>query len=286
MDTKSKIIVCYHKDFPIFKNEVLLPLHVGKEISSNMIKDIETDNTGNNISIKNDSYCELTGLYWLWKNVEAENYGLFHYRRFLDLKNKYNTKNFIYPSILNINDWSSRLVDSLMDTYDIILPKKTIFDLNIHDYYKKKHIINDLDIVVDIIKRDYPQYSSACDKALSNNECYFCNMFIMKKDIFNEYCTWLFDILNKAEEKIIYKGRNSYQRRVFGFLSERMLNIFIQYKIDTNPNIRIKEVKTIFIDDEPVKKIFFGIGEYLRFPSKIFFRFANIKFTHHIKEHK
>ena len=283
---QNKIIVCYHKPFSIFSNDVLLPLHVGKAISNCTIDNITCDNTGENISNKNATYCELTGLYWLWKNIDADNYGLFHYRRFLDLKNKYNNKDFIYPTLIDINDWNEDTIDSAMESYDIILPQRAVFELNIYDHYKRDHIINDLDVVIDVIKQDYPQYSEACDKILKNNECYFCNMFIMKKDIFNEYCTWLFDILQKVEQRINYQERDLYQKRVFGFLGERMLNIFVQYKIDTNPNIKIKEVRTIFIDDEPIKKIFFGIGEYFRFPSKIFFRFANIKFTHHIKEHK
>lgn len=286
MDTKSKIIVCYHKKSHIFQNEVLVPLHVGKECSSLYIDGISADNVGENISAKNPYYCELTGLYWLWKNAVADNYGLFHYRRFLDLKNNYNNNDFIYPSLIDINDWNENIVDTEMEKFDIILPQKTIFKLSIYDYYKQKHVINDLNIVIDIIKRDYPQYTEACDKTLKNNECYFCNMFIMKKNIFNEYCSWLFDILQKVETKIDYNDRDSYQKRVFGFLSERMLNIFIQYQIDSNTNLKIKTVNTLFIEDEPIKKIFFGIGKYLRFPDKIFFQFGNIKFTHHIKGSK
>lgn len=285
MNIESKIIVCYHKKSHIFQNEVLL-LHAGKECSFLHIDGISADNDGENISAKNPYYCELTGLYWLWKHINAENYGLFHYRRFLDVKNKYNTKPVLYPSLLDLNDWNSNTIDSLMKDFDIILPQKTTFKLNAYDYYKKKHIISDLDTVIDIIKRDYPQYTKACDKVLARKDCYICNMFIMKKNLFNEYCSWLFDILQKAESQIDLKGRDPYQRRAFGFLGERLLNIFVQYKAETNQNIKIKTVNNIFINDEPLKRISFGVGEYIQFPTKTFLRLGNIKFTHHIKGSK
>lgn len=284
--TKTKIIVCYHKDSYIFRNDVLLPIHVGKEISANTILDIEKDNTGENISAKNPYYCELTGLYWLWKNVKAENYGLFHYRRFLDIRDKYSKKDPLYPSLLHLKDWNGSIIDSQMELYDVILPNKNEFELNMYDYYKRDHVINDFDIVIDIIKKDYPQYINACEKSLNHNKCYFYNMFIMKKNLFNEYCTWLFDILQKAESQIDLKGRDSYQRRAFGFLGERLLNIFVQYKTETNQNIKIKTVNNIFINDDPLKRISFGVGEYIQFPTKKFLRLGNIKFTHHIKGSK
>lgn len=286
MNTKSKIIVCYHKKSHIFQNEVLLPLHVGKECSNVSLGNINVDNSGENISAKNPSFCELTGLYWLWKNVKAENYGLFHYRRFLDIKNKYSIKPVLYPSLLDLNDWNSNIIDPEMENFDIILPHKTAFKLSVYDYYKEKHIINDFDIVINIIKHDYPQYIPACEKVLTCKECYICNMFIMKKDIFNEYCSWLFDILQKAEKQIDNNGRDSYQRRIFGFLGERLLNIFVQYKIETDKNIKIKTVNNIFINDEPLKRISFGVGEFIKFPSKLFLRFADIKFAHHIRGNK
>ncbi len=272
---KTKIIICYHKLFNSFKNEVLLPLHVGKSNSKIELENFECDNTGDNISYKNGSYCELTGLYWLWKNIEADNYGLFHYRRFLDLKNKYRGQ--VFPSKINILDWSQSTLEKLMMEYDVILPHKSKFDLNVYERYKKDHIASDLDVIIDIIKSDYPQYTDAINKSLSSKEEYSCNMFIMRKAVFFEYCEWLFDILQKAEDRVDITGYDSYQRRIWGFLSERMLNIFIQYKLDSDRNIKIKHVATIMINQEPIFKFNIGILEYINYPEKRFFRFFNIK---------
>ena len=88
MSNNVKIFVCYHKNTPIYKSECIIPIHVGKantELELDMIK----DNTGDNISERNASWCELTALYWIWKNVQADYYGLFHYRRFLNFKNNF-----------------------------------------------------------------------------------------------------------------------------------------------------------------------------------------------------
>lgn len=273
----TKIIVCYHKQFKEFANEVLLPLHVGAQNSSNSIANMQRDDTGINISEKNNSYCELTGLYWLWKNINADNYGLFHYRRFLDIKNKY--KDSIYPSIINTDDWSKKDFDSLMQKYDIILPKKNKFKINIYERYKKEHHAKDLDLVVNTIKALYPEYSEIIEKSLSKKEEYSCNMFVMKKDIFIEYCQWLFSALNEVESKINIADYNSYQSRVFGFLSERMLNFFIDYKLKTCQNLKILHVPQIMINDEPICKKDFLFAKFINYPTKYYFNILGINCT-------
>lgn len=273
----TKIIVCYHKPFHLFANEVLLPLHVGKANSSINIDNMIGDNTGDNISFKNGNYCELTGLYWAWKNLEADNYGLFHYRRFLDVMGKY--KGQIYPSKIKLSDWSKENLDSLMCEYDVILPTKSKFKISVYERYKKDHIGKDLDAVIDIIKKDYPQYTSAVDKSLHINEEYCCNTFIMKKAIFNEYCEWLFDILGKVEKQTNINKYDAYQSRIYGFLSERMINIFIQFKIESDPNFRIKHVNSLMINLEPKFCIKLGFAEFINYPNKYFIRIFGVKFT-------
>lgn len=273
----TKIIVCYHKEADIFENDCLLPVHVGTELHPEVLQNMQGDNTGLNISNKNNTYNELTGLYWMWKNINAENYGLFHYRRFLDINNKYNNQE--YPSNINLKDFDSTSFKTIMSKFDIIVPKKARFKISLYDHYKRSHIIKDLDSIIEIIKRDYPEYEASLQKAINSNGGYFSNMFIMKKEIFDEYCIWLFDILEKAEKIIDTTGYNPYQNRVIGFLSERMFSIFIQYKRDTNPNIKIKEVRRLFINDEPIKKINFIIGEYIEFVDKTCFNILGIKTT-------
>lgn len=274
---KTKIIVCYHKPCQILKNDVLLPLQVGRKIATNEIPQISGDDSGENISYKNSSYCELTGMYWLWKNIEADNYGLFHYRRLLDVSEKYTLP--IYSAQIDVSDWSNNIFDRLMDKYDIILPQKNKFDISLYERYKEAHYIKDLEIVLDIIKRDYPEYIPAIENCIHKNEEYCCNMFVMKKEIFNEYCEWLFDILKKAEKEIDISNYSPYQARIFGFLGERLENIFIEYKIETTQNLKIKHVNNLLLTMEAVKHIKFGIGEYIDFPNKSVLKIFGIKIT-------
>jgi hypothetical protein len=273
----TKIIVCYHKKSNILKNEVLLPIHVGKAISNIEIDGTVGDNTGENISSKNGSFCELTGLYWLWKNVDADNYGLFHYRRFLDIKNKYTTQS--YPSMIDLSDWSQEALDEIMSENDIVLPHSSVMPATLYEQYKSSHIIKDLDICIDILRRDYPQYEPVIEQVLNTKEIYFCNMFIMKKELFNEYCEWVFDILSKAEKQITTEEYDKYNKRVFGFLSERLLNIFIAYKKLTQPNLKIKEVNLIWMNEEPTFHLNLGFIEFKNFPNKIYLRILFIKIS-------
>ena len=278
---KSSIIVCYHKDSDKFENDCLLPLHVGKANHPEILLDMTGDNTGDNISHKNSSYCELTGLYWLWKNVDADNYGLFHYRRLLDVSDKYSTQ--LHFSKINITDFNNSVINALMGKYDIILPKKSKFKTSLYKQYKKEHFIKDLEIIKEIIKNKYPHYLVALDRAFKIKHGYFFNMFIMKKELFKEYCSWLFDILAEAEKLIDTTEYNSYQSRVLGFLSERMFSIFIQYQKEKFPNLKIKEVNTIFINPEPIKVINFLIGKFVEYPGKVYFEILGLKISKKIR---
>ena len=213
----------------------------------------------------------------MWKNIDADNYGLFHYRRFLDINNKYNNQEF--PSNIDLKEFSPSSFDKVMSKYDIILPKKARFKTSLYEHYKKSHIIKDLNTVIEIIKKEYPEYENSLDKALNSRGGYFSNIFIMKKEYFDEYCAWLFDILEKAEKIIDTTGYDSYQSRVIGFLSERLLTIFIQYKKDTTPNIKIKEIRRLFLNEEPLKNINFLFGKYIKFTNKIRFELFGLRFT-------
>ena len=75
-----KIIVAVHKEYWMPLDSVYLPLFVGA-IGKNDIH-YQRDDEGENISYKNPFYCELTGLYWAWKNMEDDYIGLVHYRRY------------------------------------------------------------------------------------------------------------------------------------------------------------------------------------------------------------
>lgn len=216
-----KIFTAFHKEFEIPNDTFHIPIHVWKAIS-NINLDIIWDDTWDNISYKNKNYCELTMLYWVWKNYnlnETDFVWLAHYRRLFNLDNK--------------------VINKILD-YDIILPKKERYSwlmfpiMSLKHSYYFWHIKEDFDITYNALIKLYPEYEQA-SKILFKKyffyqaKGYFFNMFIMKKDIFYEYCDWIFNILFEAEKDIKISGYE-YQARVFWFLSERFFNVFIEKK--------------------------------------------------------
>ena len=150
-----------------------LPMMVGANSNANPDNYL-ADNTLENISDKNPYYCELTGLYWIWKNSASENVGLAHYRRY---------------------------------------------------FYER-----------DVISEKYPDYVAAFDEVMHSSSWMSpYNMFYASKNKMDEYCKWLFDILFEVEKRTDMSGYTDYQKRLYGFLSERLLNVWLkkhsEYKV-------------------------------------------------------
>ena len=225
------------------KDEVYLPLHVGKEGKPDL--GYIGDNTGENISLKNANYCELTGLYWAWKNLECEYIGLCHYRRYFSKKSVGKDKK---AAILHKDDY-----EKLLQMYDVLLPtKRNYYIETVRSQYEHAHNKRDLDEVEKIVQELYSEYSAAFTKVMNRTELHILNMFVMKKDKFDEYCKWLFDILFELEKRIDISGYNQYEARVFGFLSERLFNVWLEKQ-----ELNCCEVPVVFLEKQDwVKKIY------------------------------
>lgn len=192
-------------------------------VGSKEIKDVSLrDDTGDNIAFKNANYCELTALYWMWKNSNADILGLEHYRRFFCERQK--------NPFRRVKLLSAERMEELLKRYDAIMPDRINFSKSIYDDYKTEHYRADFDLCLEIIRSDYPEYSSDCDAVIYDHKCYVYNMFVMKKSDMDRYCEWLFHILFKVEPLIDLESRTAYQKRVFGFLSERLFNIWIHHE--------------------------------------------------------
>ena len=224
-----KILVATHKKYIMPNESIYLPIHVGKEGKEDL--GYIGDNTGDNISIKNPYYCELTALYWAWKNLNCDFIGLCHYRRYfrkpLTLK-----KIDINKTTLNEKD-----IIRLMNKYDVVVPKR--IKLNVYDEYCTYHNQKDLDNTIKIINELYPDYSNACKIVMDRDYCYIFNMFIMSKDNFNNYCEWLFNILSELEKITDISSYDTYQKRLYGFLGERLFNVWLC----KHSELKIKELR-------------------------------------------
>ncbi len=252
-----KIYTCYHKPYVLPDSTVVSPIHVGAE-KSNHIMLMQPDNEGDNISVKNPHYCELTAVYWIWKNATADIVGLFHYRRFFNFANNDTDVSILKKRAFDQYGITEQNVEKILSEYDIILPQKcNTFKETLYDFYKRYHHIGDLDKVIEIIQQKYPEMSETTEHILKHNsEGYFANLMIARKELFDEYAKWLFDILFELEAQIQQDviNRDSYQQRVYGFLSERLLNVFVAYKQKTS-NMKIFELPTIFVQNHPINEV-------------------------------
>lgn len=218
MDTK--IIVATHKKYEMPKYSYYYPLHVGKKGKIDL--GYIGDDTGENISEKNPYYCELTGVYWAWKNLKADYIGLVHYRRQFKGRNK--KVNNLFDCVL-----SDKEIDELLKDTDIILPKKRNYYIeNLYNHYKHTMYIEPLDITGEILKEHYPEYYMNFLKLHKRTSAHMFNMFIMKKEYFDNYCEWLFDILGKLEKKMIGKEYDPFHARFYGRISELLLDVWIE----------------------------------------------------------
>lgn len=234
-----KVIVATHKEYKMPKDKLYLPLHVGAKGKQDL--GYTKDDTKKNISEKNPFFCELTGLYWAWKNLDADYIGLVHYRRHLTL-NKVKTKdqNKKFEQVLTLKQ-----ADKLFNKTDIILPSKRNYYIeNLYNHYKHTMYIEPLDETRKILEEKYPDYLEEFDKLHKRTSAHMFNMFIMKKEILNEYCTWLFDILFELEKRIDVKQYDNFHARFFGRISELLLDVWINKN-----NISYKEVNVIDMEN-------------------------------------
>ena len=215
------IIVATHKKYNFPLDSVYLPLHVGKAGKADL--GYVGDDTGKNISDKNTNYCELTGLYWAYKNLNCKYIGLMHYRRYLT------NHNLLSKGNLDDMVMTKEEILKLVNKYDLILPKKSgNVQKNVYEAYKKMHHIKDMDNVRNIIKEYHQDYLKSFDNVMNGNELSLCNMFIMKKSDFDDYSKWLFDILFKLEKITDISKYSDYQKRIYGFIGERLFNVWIE----------------------------------------------------------
>ena len=230
-----KVIVATHKKYQMPIDTMYLPVQVGAELKQDL--GYQKDNDGENISIKNPYFCELTGLYWAWKNLKSDYIGLVHYRRHFSVCRKIpKDVEKKFGIILNENE-----LNKLLEKTDVILPKERKYYIeNLYSHYKHTMYIEPLDETRKIIEKKYPQYLNEFDKIKTRTSAHMFNMFIMKRSILNEYCSLLFDILFELEKHIDTSKYDPFHARFFGRISEILLDVWI----NTN-GIKYDEIKVI-----------------------------------------
>ena len=253
------IYIMTHKKFDDPQLEGYVPLQVGAQGKDSF--GYLQDNSGDNISFKNPNYCELTGLYWVWRNTKDKYKGLVHYRRYFGKSNLSNKIRDVYTY--------NQMIDLLKEA-DIILPYIEHFKQNAKDEILinccTPKIFADLKNVINI---KYPQYISDFDRYFTDNKSSLFNMMFCKSETFDSYCEWLFDILFELEKSVDMSVLNDYQKRLYGFLAERLLNVWVIHN-----GLRVKNVSVINTE--------LSIGQRLTFirrriTNQIFYSFSSVK---------
>lgn len=219
-----KILVATHKKYWMPEDKMYVPIHVGKLGKSDM--GFMGDDTGDNISIKNSNYCELTGLYWAWKNLDAEVIGLVHYRRhFVNKKKLIESLEFKKKNILK-----KEQIEFIFKSYDIITPNKRKYYIETNrSHYCHAHYAEGLDLTGQIVGEMFPEYKLSFDKVMDRTSAHMFNMFIMRKQRFDEYCAWLFAILFELEKRLDFSEYSPGEARVFGYISEMLFDVWLDY---------------------------------------------------------
>jgi hypothetical protein len=249
-DSKLKIYVFYYKKGSILElDQIYQPIMAGNSFLEGRT-DFPGDDTGDNISSKNKYYSELTGIYWVWKNTRQDITGACHYRRYFTAQPEpflYQLKRLLYfPAGLhkkrsgliytkNTKLFVERIINQkeiefLLQKYDAILPQARKLKYSVETHFTRYHDINDLKLIESILNKKHPEYLEAFQEVLNGKKLYANNMFILKDEHFQEFMNWWFDVLFEFEQRIDLNKYTDYQQRIFGFVAERLLNVWFRKK--------------------------------------------------------
>lgn len=214
---KIKILVACHKAAKVYQDEVYTPIQVGKALHLNLDLGYLTDDTGDNISKENEFYCELTAIYWAWKNLNCEYVGLQHYRRYFD---------FIF---------NSSNVDEVFNDCDVVIAKPLHLGQSVFDFWRGQLVPEDVHVALKLLEAMYPDDYAKGYNFFASTLFYPCNMFVCKKQFMDEFAAWEFPYLKKLKE-IIRLSDYSRERRILGFIGEGLLPLYFfnrGYRIKT-----------------------------------------------------
>lgn len=209
----TKIFTITHKPFTPPQDSMYIPLHVGRANADDL--GFSGDDTGDSISELNPYFCELTGMYWIWKNYHDSDYvGICHYRRYL----------------LNENGsiFTESQLENLLQKYDIVTTKLLTLTCSYYEGFGENHHRKDLITTGEVLKEKYPEYHDTFDALVHGPHTYFGNIFISSRETYDRYCAWLFDILFEVQKRTDFTGYNDYHKRLFGFLSEFLQTVWIR----------------------------------------------------------
>lgn len=229
-----QIFTMTHKPFSVPSDPMYVPLQVGRALHDDL--GYIGDDTGDNISALNGYYSELTGVYWVWKNVtDADYVGICHYRRYL-----LNDAGFVF---------TKDELQSLLQDYDILTSKRLTLNFSYAYGFGENHSPEDLAVASDVIAALYPDFYPLYARRLQENHTYFGNMMLCSKVLFDEYCAFVFPIFRAMHSRLTLDDYDDYHKRLYGFISEFLLMVWCEYR-----HLRVKECKVGLIGEKKETK--------------------------------
>ena len=226
-----KIIIAAHKECPLPDGDIYIPLHVGAACNDQILP-YTRDDSGDNISAFNPLFCELTGLYWAWKNLEYDWLGLVQYRRFF--------ASGIHKRVIQQDELSP-----LLEKYKVFVPRKRHYYIEtVYSHYDHTFDGRQFDQARQVISEKYPEYVEDYDFFVNQRSAYLFNMMIMPRHLIDLYCSWLFDIVFELKDRIDSSRMSAFEKRYIGRVSERLFNIWLIHQIRTGVILQ-KEVKEL-----------------------------------------
>lgn len=244
---KTNIYAVAHKKFNTSICEHYIPIAVGEKLKNDESCFYLKDCAGDNISEKNPNYCELTALYWIWKNdTVSEIKGICHYRRYF-------TKYAISASVKGVYTLEEIEKFFSKDGYDMLISNEAYSVRGVVAAYLDCGREKDLAATREVINKMYPDYLDAFDKFFSGCCGPVANMMIAPRKLFDEYSKWLFDILFELEKNTDLSGYTDQEARIYGYISERLLGVYIE----NHKELKIKRCRILNTDDVPSPKYYF-----------------------------
>ena len=231
---KSKVwvAVATHKEYRMPEDIMYVPVFVGAALKSDeelqkLPASYKRDDSGDNISEENPRFCELTALYWAWKNLDSKYLGLVHYRRHFRGRIRPKDKD-AFSEVLRYRE-----LKRYLGKYSVIVPRKRHYYIEtLEQHYAHNHFINEMNTARDIMLEKYPEYKASYETAMNRTWGYMFNMMILRRDLMDDYCSWLFDILFELTERLgDSSDRSSFEERYAGRVSERLFNVWLEQKL-------------------------------------------------------
>jgi hypothetical protein len=211
--------VVTHKSFTL-PPEIAVKGYTLITVGGDQGNDGVVDSTGDNISEKNSHFCELTAAYWIWKNTNTPIKGFCHYRRYFSNP----SLRYSLDNLVSIEEIEERI--GARDNV-VVLPERKYYDITSEELYLQCGYEKDLQITRQVIQEQYPSYLSDYDSLLRGNTGHLANMLIAPAKVYDDYCSWLFGILFEVERRTDLSGYTKAEARIFGYLSERLLDIWL-----------------------------------------------------------